>query len=153
MNDHSVDHFAFVGGDSGKTHDFYTRVMRMSFVGAHEGVEPDGRRFFMLAFDAGTFMLEFEEIEGRLPVPPQAPLFPHFGVNVGDRESYDEWKRHLEQCRVQYHEIGENDCYLTDPNGLSIQLSHTPTPKEPDGGRAERGLKMLDAWVRAHGSA
>jgi catechol 2,3-dioxygenase-like lactoylglutathione lyase family enzyme len=146
--DAKTDHVAFVTGDTEKTVDFYCRVMGWPLVGAHRGVEPDGRRFFISAFAAPGFFLEFEEVEDRPPAPAYAAGFPHFGIDVGSAEAYEEWKAHLARCEVAYLEMTPGDLFVTDPNGVSFQL----LVKQPDAAgtveeRSRRAGEMVAAWV------
>lgn len=46
----STDHLAFVTGDTARTIDFYSKVLGWPLVAAHRGTEPDGRGFFISAF-------------------------------------------------------------------------------------------------------
>lgn len=142
-----TDHLAFVTGDTGATVKFYTGVMGWPLVGAHRGTEPDGRRFFMTAFRVDGFVIEFEEVDDRPAPLPQAPGFPHLGLDVGSRDEYERWKGHLEACDVKYLEFGENDCFFSDPNGVTFQLF----VKRDDGRSAEErsalARTMVDEWL------
>jgi catechol 2,3-dioxygenase-like lactoylglutathione lyase family enzyme len=143
----TTDHMAFVTGDTARTHDFYTRVMGWPLVWAQRGKEPDGREYFITAFGADGWVLEFEEVEGRACPPPQAPAFPHLGLDVGTREEYLRWKERLESCGVEYLEMGESDCYFTDPNGLTFQVL---VKVQPQGTREEREAnahELLTRWL------
>lgn len=142
-----TDHLAFVTGDTGMTVDFYTRVMGWPLVGAHRGTEPDGRRFFITAFRTDGFVIEFEQVGDRPSPPPQAPGFPHLGLDVGSRDEYELWKDHLQQCDVKYLEFGDSDCFFSDPNGVTFQL----IIKKDDGRTAEEraalAQTMVDEWL------
>lgn len=144
-----TDHIAFVTGDTEKTVDFYTRVMRWDLVGAHQGIEPDGRKFFMTAFAADTFCIEFEEVEGRPAPPTHAVGFPHFGIDVGEFGDYDNWKAHLEECDVNYLEVTRGDLFITDPNGVSFQLfvKQHDAEEVTDADRAARAEQMVREWI------
>ena len=144
-----TDHIAFVTGDTNATVDFYTRVMRWALVGAHRGTEPDGRKFFMTAFAADGYCIEFEEIEGR-PAPPTFAIgFPHFGIDVGTFAEYDEWKAHLEECEVDYLEMMRGDLFITDPNGVSFQLivKQSSDNDATDADRVARAEQMVKKWI------
>jgi len=143
----TTDHVAFVTGDTGATVDFYTRVLRWPLVGAHRGTEPDGRAFFMTAFAADGYRIEFEEVEGRPAPPPPAAGFPHFGIAVGSAADYGEWKAHLERCEVVYLEMTPGDLYITDPNGVSFQLFVASSDGRTDDERAATARRMVEAWV------
>jgi catechol 2,3-dioxygenase-like lactoylglutathione lyase family enzyme len=149
----TTDHIAFVTGDTRKTYDFYTRVLRWPLVGTHRGTEPDGRAFFMTAFAADGYCIEFEEIEGR-PAPPTSAMgFPHFGLDLGSAAAYEEWKAHLEQLAVEYLEVAPGDLFITDPNGVSFQLfvKHDAESDETD--RATRAKASVDEWIAERGAA
>jgi len=143
----ATDHVALVTGDTARTYDFYTRVMGWPLVWAQRGKEPDGREYFITAYRGDEWILEFEEIEGRPCPPPQAPAFPHVGLDVGSHDEHVRWKAHLESCGVAYLELTDSDCYFTDPNGLTFQLL---VKKEPAQGPEERqaaARELLAKWV------
>lgn len=137
-----TDHLAFVTGDTGATVEFYTQVMGWPLVGAHRGTEPDGRRFFMTAFRADGFVIEFEEVDGRPSPPPQAPSFPHLGLDVGSTDEYEQWKTHLDGCGVEYLDLG-HDCFFDDPNGVTFQL----IVKRDDGRTADERAALAEEMV------
>ena len=145
----TTDHLAFVTGDTAKTVDFYTDVMGWPLVGAHRGKEPDGRWFFISAFQADGFLLEFEEVEGRAGPAPQADGFPHLGLDVGTDEEYERWKAHFESCGVPYLETSEHNCWITDPNGVSFQLILKERSFTARDRRAE-AQELLDTWLAEH---
>lgn len=144
-----TDHIAFVTGDTEKTVDFYTRVLRWPLVGAHRGTEPDGRKFFMTAFAGDGYCIEFEEVEGRPAPPTYAVGFPHFGVDVGTFTEYDEWKAHLDECAVDYLEMMRGDLFMTDPNGVSFQLIVKQAGEDDltEAERIARAQQMVKEWL------
>lgn len=144
-----TDHIAFVTGDTEKTVDFYTRVMRWPLVGTHRGTEPDGRAFSMTAFAADGYCIEFEEVEGRPAPPTYAIGFPHFGIDVGTFSKYDEWKAHLELCDVDYLEMARGDLFVTDPNGVSFQLivKQPDEAGDSDPERTARAEQTVKQWI------
>ena len=141
-----TDHIAFVTGDTAATVDFYTRVMGWPLVGAHRGTEPDGRKFFMTAFAADGYCIEFEEVEGRAAPPPFAAGFPHFGIDVGTLDEYQRRKAHLEEAQVDFLEMMPGDLFISDPNGVSFQLfvKHDDADAAD---RAARAREMVSEWV------
>jgi catechol 2,3-dioxygenase-like lactoylglutathione lyase family enzyme len=141
-----TDHLAFVTGDTAQTVDFYTRVMGWPLAGAFTGTEPDGRRFFISGFQADGFVLEFEEVDDRPGPRPQAPGFPHFGLDVGSHDEYERWKAHLEGCDIPYLEVRDDDLFFSDPNGVSFQLI-VKDLDEPPADRAARAAQLLDEWL------
>lgn len=145
-----TDHLAFVGGETSTTHDFYTRVLQWPLVGAHTGTEPDGRRFFITAFDAGAFKLEFEEVEDREPPSPQAPAFPHLGIELPDAAALRAFIDHLDECAVAHLDVSESESFVTDPNGLTFQFFiPAPRPQSTED-RESRAQEMVDNWIRDH---
>ena len=148
-----TDHLAFVTGDTGKTVDFYTRVLGWPLVGVHQGTEPDGRRFFMTAFRGDGFCIEFEEVEGRPAPRPTAMGFPHLGIDVGSFEAYDRWKDRLVELGVDHLEMVRGDLFITDPNGVSFQLFvKTADDADPDE-RAAAARRAVDEWVASRAAA
>jgi catechol 2,3-dioxygenase-like lactoylglutathione lyase family enzyme len=142
-----TDHLAFVTGDTKRTVDFYTRVMGWPLVGAHTGLEPDGRRFCISAFEGDGWLLEFEEVEGREGPQPQAPGFPHLGLDVATADEYDRWKLHLGDCGVAFLETRPHNCFFSDPNGLSFQLIVKEPDTETTDAKAARARKMVEEWT------
>ena len=144
----ATDHLAMVTGDTAKTVDFYTRVMRWPLVAAQRGQEPDGRDYLITAFQGDRWRLEFEEVTGREGPRPQAPGFPHIGIDVGTHGEYEQWKAHLDQCAIPYLETREHNCFFTDPNGLSFQLivKGTATALQAEGSPAAE--KLVQEWLK-----
>src|SRR5688572_14918451 len=115
-----VDHIAFPTKSIRKTYDFYTGVMGWS-VGIAWGREKADRPFFIIGFDTGSFMLEFEEEVGAdHPSPAQGTAFPHIGVEIGADER-DAWRERFDEHGVEYVELG-TDLWVSDPNGVKLQL-------------------------------
>ena len=146
-----TDHLAFVGGETATTYDFYTRVLQWPLVGAHTGTEPDGKRFFIAAFDAGAFKLEFEEVEGRRPPSPQAPAFPHLGIELPSTDALGSLIEHLDQCAVPHLDISASETFVTDPNGLTFQFFVAPGAQQSTQDRTQRAREMVDDWIHSRG--
>lgn len=140
-----LDHAAFLTADTAATHRFYTQVMDWPLVGAW-GRDDGDPQFFITAFNAGGWLIEFEEMVGvgKAPAPP-APGFPHFGLAAADRSELDAWKQRLDDHGIAYLETGE-DLFFADPNGVHFQLmvrSWHGTPEEV----LARSEEALARWL------
>jgi catechol 2,3-dioxygenase-like lactoylglutathione lyase family enzyme len=140
-----IDHAAFLTWDTKATHDFYVDVMGWPLVvawGREDGEPP----FFITGYDAGGWVIEFEEMAG-LPhaSPAPAPAFPHFGFVVETDDELAAWKQRLDAHAVDYLEEG-GAVYFTDPNAVTFQVFR----KESHGTLDERIAKStanLAAWL------
>lgn len=144
--DQRLDHAAFLTWDTKATHDFYVHVMGWPLVVAW-GRDSGDQPFFITGYDAGGWVIEFEEIAG-LPraTPAPAPSFPHFGFIVGSDAEVAAWQAHLDGHRVPNMALGDS-VYWTDPNDVTFQVFH---PSEDHGSREERIAKSernLAAWL------
>ena len=143
-----VDHAAFLTWDTKATHDFYVGVMGWPLVVAWGREAPDtDQPFFITGYDAGGWIIEFEEMVG-LPraAPAPAPAFPHFGFVVDNDDEVASWKAHLDACGVANMAVGDS-VYWTDPNAVTFQVFH---PHEDHGTLEERIAKSernLAAWL------
>ena len=140
-----LDHAAFLTSDTAATHDFYTKVMGWPLVVAWGRAEGDPP-FFITGYDAGGWIIEFEEQVGLAPAAPApAPYFPHFGLRAASREELDAWKQRLDGHGVAYADLG-SDLMFTDPNGVTFQLfckQWHGTPEE----LAELTRSNYEGWI------
>lgn len=144
--DRRLDHAAFLTWDTKATHDFYVQVMGWPLVVAWGGESRD-QPFFITGYDAGGWVIEFEEMVG-LPraEPAPAPAFPHFGFIADSEAAVSAWAAHLHDHDVANMAVGES-VYWTDPNAVTFQLFY-PTDDHGSGeeriGKSERNLA---AWL------
>ena len=144
--DRQLDHAAFLTWDTKATHDFYVHVMGWPLVvvwGRESGEQP----FFITGYDAGGWVIEFEEMVG-LPraEPAPAPAFRHFGFIAESEPAVSAWAAQLHDSGVANTAMGDS-VYWTDPNGVTFQLFY---PTEDHGSREERMAKSernLTAWL------
>lgn len=144
--DRRLDHAAFLTWDTEATHDFYVGVMGWPLVVAW-GREGGDQPFFITGYDAGGWVIEFEEMVG-LPraEPAPAPAFPHFGFIAESEAAVSAWAAHLHGHGVANMTVGES-VYWTDPNAVTFQLFY---PTEDHGSREERiarSERNLEAWL------
>lgn len=144
--DRRLDHAAFLTWDTKATHDFYVEVMGWPLVVAW-GKESGDQPFFITGYDAGGWVIEFEEMVGLPPAQPApAPAFPHFGFIVDSEAAVSSWVAHLDDHAVVNMAVGES-VYWTDPNAVTFQLFH---PTDEHGSRDQRIAKSqrnLDEWL------
>lgn len=142
----SVDHVAFLTWDTPATHDFYVEVMGWPLVlawGREEGDHP----FFITGYNAGGWVIEFEEMVG-LPraEPAPAPAFPHFGFVVDSDSDVDAWKAHLDEHAVPNMRV-ENSVYWSDPNAVTFQVFHPTQDHGPLDERIAKSKRNLERWL------
>ena len=119
--DRRLDHAAFLTWDTRATHQFYVHVMGWPLVVAW-GRESGDQPFFITGYDAGGWVIEFEEMVGLAQAPPApAPAFPHFGFTVDSGAEVSAWAAHLDEHDVAYRALGES-VYWSDPNAVTFQL-------------------------------
>lgn len=150
--DRPLDHAAFLTWDTKATHDFYVHVMGWPLVVAW-GRKSDDQPFFITGYDAGGWVIEFEEMLG-LPQgeAAPAPAFPHFGFIVDSEAEVSAWSAHLDDHKVPNMAVGES-VYWTDPNAVTFQLFR---PTDDHGSREERiaqSERNLAAWLGRSGPA
>lgn len=146
-----LDHAAFLTSDTAATHRFYTEVMGWPLVGAW-GRDDGDAPFFITAYNAGGWLIEFEEMVGVAPAPPSpAPFFPHFGLAAADRAELDAWKERLDHHGVTHHVMGD-DVFFADPNGVHFQImlrTWHGTPEEI----LARSEEALAHWVSSRAAS
>lgn len=140
-----LDHAAFLTWDTGKTHHFYVHVMGWPLVKAW-GNENGDPPFFITGYDAGGWLIEFEE-QLRLPraAPAPAPAFPHFGLVAADDDEITAWRERLVAEGVPYEDLGK-ELFFADPNSVTFQVfqkSWHGTPEEV----LKRSVDNLAAWL------
>jgi len=136
-----LSHAAFISRDTSATHDFYTRILGMDFVGAvlDDSIPSTGEpipyfhSFFRMG--DGSTIAFFEAPE--LPPPseeshPAYRTFKHFAMEVASTADVDRWAEWLRANEVDI--IGPVDhgiiysVYLRDPDGNRLEIT---TPTDP----------------------
>ena len=138
-----LDHVAFFTADTAATYHFYVEVMGWRPASAW-GRDDDNPPFFITGYDAGGFLIEFEEQVGVEP-PRQVEGFPHFGFAVFSDEELDAWREQLREHDVAFQDFG-TQVMFTDPNGVGFQILRKQwhgTPEEAE----ERSSQNLAAWL------
>jgi len=121
-------HLALRVRDIRKAKDFYRRIFGMKVVW-----EPDPQNCYL---SSGSDNLALHEApaapaEGQASTPA-SPL-DHFGFIASDPQVVDAWALWAEQNGVaivnapKQHRDGSYSCYLTDPDGNTIQILYNPT--------------------------
>lgn len=161
----SLNHIAYPTWDSQKTYDFYTGVMKCSFLAAIQldvvpssgAATPYLHTFYGLS--SGEAIAFFEVIGLPPAIPDGVPSWiRHIALNVDSMAELDAWQKHFSDCGVETVGIVDHDgtwesLYLFDPNGVRIELTYQA--RELTEADASAGLRTLAEWNRRreHGRA
>jgi len=136
-----VHHLALVCKDAGKTHDFYTKVMRMTLTCAIH-VPPFKEEDAMhLFYDMGNgnqlaffwFKDAPEPVVGQAHPANVATVnatgsMHHLAFSVDTEEELLEFREHIKSCGLQVTPVIDHDfcrsIYFTDPDGMQLEISH-----------------------------
>lgn len=156
----SLSHSAWQTTDMQKTHEFWTEVLGLDYIGAlryNHGfavssgdVAPDFIHTFYAMAD-GSCVAFFEL--GNTP-QKKDDGWPgwtrHLALNVSSRDELREWEKHLTAHGVEYdgeivHQNGMfYSIYVTDPNGIRVELTYMPQPLGADAAR--EAVEILKQW-------
>jgi catechol 2,3-dioxygenase-like lactoylglutathione lyase family enzyme len=153
----SLNHYATATLDMEVTHKFWTEIMGCKFGGA---VRQDGEGLPELktgsflhcfySFQDNASVAFFEVAGGYDPKPDGIPGFTkHLALNVNSREELVAWQKHLTDHDISV--AGEIDhdglfysIYLTDPNGLMVELTYQTRPLNNED--IEEGYEVMKNW-------
>jgi catechol 2,3-dioxygenase-like lactoylglutathione lyase family enzyme len=152
----SLNHVAYPTWDSQATYDFYTEVMRCTFLAAIQldavpsvsAPTPFLHTFY--GFSSGE-AIAFFEVEG-LERPAHDPIpswIRHLALNVASHEELLAWQAHLKDVGADTVGIVDHDgtwesLYVFDPNGVRLELTVQTRPLDDDD--AAEGKEILAAW-------
>jgi catechol 2,3-dioxygenase-like lactoylglutathione lyase family enzyme len=120
-----VNHLAFITNELESTIEFYTKVIRLKLllVRAMDGDPQSTQVFFDMGRGELLAFLRLNNIQNRAIIGVGG--FHHFALTI-TRDQYEEAKKRLDERKVPYttisHEILDT-ITLTDPNGITIELS------------------------------
>lgn len=154
-----LNHYATQTTDMAATHAFWTEVMGCEYVGGlrfgartvstGEAVPAFIHTFYALG--DGSCVAFFELAETAERHDDGWPGWTrHVAFSVGDRAELVRWKAHFEQHGIPVD--GEVDhggqfysLYVTDPNGVRVELTHQPVPFGPSD--RDEGRANLESWI------
>lgn len=149
-----IDHVAHPSFDTLATHRFWTKVMGCALVHAQSGTsEQWNARYLLTAYGLGAAgTIDFFEIDG-VTRPPDDGLpkdVRHVAFAMGTREEVDEWEARLAEAGVEFwtemHADGDPHVYVTDPNGLVVEIS--AAGDQLAGTKPKKGVReVMDAWL------
>ncbi len=153
----SLNHVAYPTSDTAATVRFYTEVLGFRLVEAVRGTwDPDTgaeRPFLHTFFAMGNGeIIAFFDLDGAAPGAGDAmPRWVrHLALSVDSPETLAAWKTHLEARGVRVagpidHEGTWSSIYFSDPNGVTLELTHQSRALDDDDAR--RAVEMVAAWT------
>ena len=148
-----VQHLAFPAFDPEATWRFYEEVMRLPLidVSSGEGDEPWLMMVFGLADGRQLSFFTLKHMEPR--EQDGAPDWVYHSAFACDSEqALQEWKRHLLKLDVPFseeHHDGQQAVYVTDPNGVMLEVHYPPAPPTPRE-NARGALLRMRKWTQAN---
>jgi len=153
-----LNHVAYPTFDTAATVRFYTEVMGFRLVDAvHDtrGPRPFLHTFF--AMESGEIIAFFDIPGLERPAPDHLPSWVrHLALSVDSPETLAAWKARLERHGLHVtgpvdHEGVWSSIYFTDPNGVTLELTHQARPLDADD--AARAAAMVAAWTAERAAA
>jgi catechol 2,3-dioxygenase-like lactoylglutathione lyase family enzyme len=117
-------HLALIARDLEAMKRFYVDVL-----GFHVEWEPDADNVYL---SSGLDNLALHRTREPVGGDRRSGALDHFGLVVRTAADVDRWAEFLERrgvklaARPRTHRDGARSCYLTDPDGNSIQIIHHP---------------------------
>jgi catechol 2,3-dioxygenase-like lactoylglutathione lyase family enzyme len=152
-----LNHHAYATIDMEKTHQFWTEVMGCKFLGAwdfmdsHHGKPiPDNYMHSLYGMSDGSALAFFELQNGFQKTDDGIPKYTkHLALSVDSMEQLKEWQEHFKAHGLPV--LGEIDheeiwysVYVTDPAGLTIELTYQARPF--DDNDITEGHEVLKRW-------
>ncbi len=149
----AIDHVAHPSFDALATHRFYTHVMGFPLVFAATGENTTTKTPYLLtAYGAGSCSIDFFEVDGvARPAKDGVPAdVRHVGLVVETRADVEKWEERLaalgQPFDLEALATGDVHLYVTDPNGLVIEISAAPDALDPS--QVQKGARaVVDAWL------
>jgi glyoxylase I family protein len=155
-----LSHHAYYCLDAEKTRHFYEDILEMpmtiamripeeAFTGAPT---PYAHFFFEMGDGSAIAFFDYPDLfDGKPPFEMPSPYHHHIAVNVDGDESIAYYRKRLEEAGYagRYIDHGAfHSLYVTDPNGMNLELTYTPPAAEGDLLRAEAvAHDVLKEWV------
>lgn len=148
-----VQHLAFPAFDPEATWRFYEEVMRLTLtdVVSGEGDEPWLTMTFGLADGRQLLFFTVRPMEPREQDGVPDWVY-HSAFACESAKALQEWKQHLRKLKVDFTEEdrdGQQSIYLTDPNGIVLEVHYPPAAATPPA-NAEGALQRMRKWTQAH---
>ncbi|WP_439814993.1 VOC family protein [Zavarzinia sp. CC-PAN008] len=153
-----LHHHAWRCRDAAETRAFYEGRLGFPLVHAERSDGPHGPVLHMFfALPDGTFLVFIDLGDGQ-PVQP-SPNTPaginHLSLAVASLEQVDAVKASLEVAGIAVtgpvDYVMSRSIYLTDPNGLLVEVAATRGTPTEVAARRDAGLACFDAWLGRSG--
>jgi glyoxylase I family protein len=156
----SVNHIAFPIASTAAAHEFYTKVLGCSLVGAvrEDRIPSTGEdigflhSFYAMKNGVAIAFFEIEGFDGKFD--GEAPKFArHLAMNVDSMDELLDYKQRLEAAGVDVigvtdHEGIWQSIYFFDPNGIRLELTYQTRPlSSQDAADAEVAVQK---WIAEH---
>ena len=158
-----LNHHAYATLDMEKTHKFWTEVMGCKFLGAWDFMDsghgkpiPDNYIHSLYGMADGSAMAFFELQNDFEKKDDGIPKYTkHLALSVNSMDELKEWQDHFKAHGISVlgeidHEGIWHSVYVTDPAGLTIELTYQARPFNNDD--ITEGFEVLARW-RAHKNA
>ncbi len=144
-----IDHIAHPSFDAAATHRFYSEVLGARLKAAFSGESPEwNARYLLAAYELEGAEIDLFTFEGIVrPQPDGLPRdIRHVGLAVPTERDLTRMHERLDDHAAAYWTETRDDgehLYVTDPNGLIIELSIAPPPY------ADRSdaFDVVRAWI------
>ena len=148
-----VQHLAFPAFDPEATWRFYEEVMRLPLtdVISVNGDDPWLMMTFTLADGRQLAFFTVKHMEPREQDGVPDWIY-HSAFSAESAGALQDWKRHLRKLDVEFSEEdhdGRQSIYLTDPNGITLEVHYPPQQSGP-AASAEGALQRMRRWMQAN---
>ena len=149
----SFDHVAIPVRDATATHKFYSEVLGLPLIEAHEGDDWGGFPWLMMIFaaadDRQLAFIAFEggrQGKGNLPSDAR-----HYAFSLSTKAQLNAWKKKLAAAQVAISEEdhgSQQSIYFEDPNGVMLEI--TAPASGFSAKPSARASQTIVKWVRRH---
>ena len=149
----SFDHVAIPVRDAAATHKFYSEVLGLPLIEAHEGDDWGGLPWLMMIFAAAddrqlAFIAFKGGKQGKGNLPSDAR---HYAFSLPTKAQLNAWKKKLAAAKVAISEEdhgSQHSIYFEDPNGVMLEI--TAPASGFSAKPSARASQTIAEWVRRH---
>jgi len=157
MSEHSelrLDHVAIPVRDAAATHKFYSEVLGLPLIEAHEGDDWGGLPWLMMIFAAAddrqlAFIAFKGGQDGKGNLPKDAR---HYAFSCQTKAQLKAWKKKLAAAKIAIIEEdhgSQHSIYFEDPNGVMLEIT---APASGLGAKQnKRASQTIAEWVKRAG--
>lgn len=152
-----LDHVAIPIKDAAATFKFYSEVLGLPLLEAHEGDDWGGMPWLMMIFAAADDrQLAFIAFKGGKSAKTNLPGDArHYAFSLASKPQLKAWKKKLESAKIKFAEEdhgSQQSIYFEDPNGTMLEITAPASAKAAK--RNPAAGDTINDWVKRHaGSA